>query len=232
MNATDLCYTPATELARLIRTKAVSPVEVTRAVLDRIDRVNPAVNAFCTLTAETALEAARDAERAVTSGAPLGPLHGVPFSVKDLNLTKGVRTMSGSFIFEHRVPDADAAFVMVVRKGVGSSTLFITPADPRGAAATIGYTSFGHLANTNTVNCRYGTGVDDILSVPAWQGTYVGTIRTVADGRTTMAMRGVNASGGAPGINMFVFNEYNRVSMQALNVDTGIPYTLVAALFV
>src|SRR6266581_4935522 len=119
MNATDLGYTPATELARLIRTKAVSPVEVTRAVLDRIGRVNPVVNAFCTLTADAALAAARDAERAVTSGARLGPLHGIPFSVKDLNLTKGVRTMSGSFIFEHRVPDADAAFVPRLRQAGG-----------------------------------------------------------------------------------------------------------------
>src|SRR5713101_6376037 len=119
MNATDLGYTPATELARLIRTKAVSPVEVTRAVLDRIERVNPVVNAFCTLTADAALAAARDAERAVTSGARLGPLHGIPFSVKDLNLTKGVRTMSGSFIFEHRVPDADAAFIPRLRQAGG-----------------------------------------------------------------------------------------------------------------
>jgi aspartyl-tRNA(Asn)/glutamyl-tRNA(Gln) amidotransferase subunit A len=111
MNQTDLCYTSATELARLIRTKAVSPVEVTRAVLERIERVNPIVNAFCTLTADAALEAARAAEQAVTSGAPLGPLHGVPISIKDLNLTKGVRTMMGSCIFEHRVPDADTAFV-------------------------------------------------------------------------------------------------------------------------
>ncbi|MGH7353043.1 MAG: amidase family protein, partial [Candidatus Rokuibacteriota bacterium] len=119
MNATDLCYTPATELAGLIRTKTVSPVEVTRAVLERIERVNPAVNAFCTLTADAALAAARDAERAVTSGAPLGPLHGIPFSVKDLTFTKGVRTMSGSFIFEHRVPDADAAFVPRLRRAGG-----------------------------------------------------------------------------------------------------------------
>src|SRR5215475_14379837 len=91
MNATDIGFTPATDLARLIRTKAISPVEVTRAVLERIERVNPVVNAFCTLTADGALEAARAAERAVTSGASLGPLHGVPYSIKDLNLTKGVR---------------------------------------------------------------------------------------------------------------------------------------------
>src|SRR5437867_7309860 len=119
MNPTDLCYTPATEIARLIRTRALSPVEVTRAVLERIERVNPVVNAFCTLTADAAMDAARAAERAVTSGAALGPLHGVPISIKDLNFTKGVRTMGGSFIFEHRVPDADAAFIPRLRQAGG-----------------------------------------------------------------------------------------------------------------
>ena len=58
MNATDLCYTPATELASLIRDKALSPVELTRAVLDRIERLDPTLNCFCTLTADPALEAA------------------------------------------------------------------------------------------------------------------------------------------------------------------------------
>src|SRR2546430_12193216 len=119
MSSTELGFTPATELTRLIRTKALSPVELTRAVLERIERVNPIVNAFCTLTAEQALAAAREAERAVTSGAALGPLHGVPYSIKDLNFTKGVRTMGGSFIFEHRVPEADAAFIPRLRKAGG-----------------------------------------------------------------------------------------------------------------
>ncbi len=119
MSSTELGFTPATELTRLIRTKALSPVELTRAVLERIERVNPVVNAFCTLTAEQALAAAREAERAVTSGAALGPLHGVPYSIKDLNFTKGVRTMGGSFIFEHRVPEADAAFIPRLRKAGG-----------------------------------------------------------------------------------------------------------------
>ena len=119
MTSTELGFTPAIELARLIRTKALSPVELTRAVLERIERVNPAVNAFCTVTPDIALAQARDAERAVSSGAPLGPLHGIPYSIKDLNYTKGVRTMGGSFIFEHRVPDADAAFIPRLSKAGG-----------------------------------------------------------------------------------------------------------------
>jgi aspartyl-tRNA(Asn)/glutamyl-tRNA(Gln) amidotransferase subunit A len=119
MRSIELGFTPATELARQIRMKALSPVELTRAVLERIERVNPVVNAFCTLTADGALAQAREAERAVTSGAPLGPLHGIPYSIKDLNFTKGVRTMGGSFIFEHRVPDADAAFIPRLQKAGG-----------------------------------------------------------------------------------------------------------------
>jgi aspartyl-tRNA(Asn)/glutamyl-tRNA(Gln) amidotransferase subunit A len=119
MDSTDLCYTPATELARLIRTRALSPVEVTRAVLERIERLNPSLNAYCTITADLALDTARAAERAVMQGDALKPLHGVPYSVKDLNFTKGVRTMGGSFIFEHRVPDTDAPLVRRLKAAGG-----------------------------------------------------------------------------------------------------------------
>src|SRR5262245_61623421 len=99
MDATDLCYTPATELAALIRGKTLSPVELTRAVLERIERVNPAVNAFCTVTADLAMAAARRAEDQVARGAPLGALHGLPVSIKDLTLTRGIPSMAGSRIF-------------------------------------------------------------------------------------------------------------------------------------
>src|SRR4029450_10058555 len=103
--STDLTFTPATELAALIRAKKLSPVELTRAVLDRIERLNPVVNAFCTVTADLALAAAREAEQAVMRGESRGSLHGIPFSIKDLNYTKDIRTMAGSFIFAEAVPD-------------------------------------------------------------------------------------------------------------------------------
>lgn len=111
MTPADLGFVPATELARLVRTRALSPVELTRFVLERLERLNPRLNAFCTVTAERALDAARAAESAVMRGDPLGPLHGLPFSIKDLAFTAGVRSMGGSRIFEHRVPDTDAVFV-------------------------------------------------------------------------------------------------------------------------
>jgi len=119
MTQTELCYTPATALAAMIRARQVSPVEVTRAVLARIEQVNPKLNAFCTVTADSALAEARAAEAAVMAGGRLGPLHGVPYSIKDLALTKGVRSMGGSFIFEHRVPDQEAPFVRRLREAGG-----------------------------------------------------------------------------------------------------------------
>ncbi len=107
-----LCWLPATALAALIRRKKVSPVEVVDAVLDRIERLNPKLNAFVTLTADQARRDAKAAERALgKKGAKLGPLHGVPFSVKDLVITKGVRTTFGTPLYRDNVPAEDAPMV-------------------------------------------------------------------------------------------------------------------------
>ena len=111
MSDRDLCFTPATELARLYRARKVSPLEVMRAVLARIDAVNPLVNAYVTLVGEAALGAARRATAALRRGATLPPLHGIPVSIKDLTPTKGIRTTWGSKIFEHHVPSEDALAV-------------------------------------------------------------------------------------------------------------------------
>jgi aspartyl-tRNA(Asn)/glutamyl-tRNA(Gln) amidotransferase subunit A len=111
MSDTDLCYMPATDLAAAIRTKQVSPVDVVNAVLARIEQLNPRLNAFCLITAEAARQAAQASEQAVMRGEPLGPLHGVPVSIKDLVITKGVRTMRGSKLYEHDVPSEDAPVV-------------------------------------------------------------------------------------------------------------------------
>src|SRR3989441_1984042 len=108
----DLCWLSATELATLIRTKKVSPVEVVDAVLARIEKINPTINAYVTLTADAARREAKAAERAVgKKGARLGPLHGVPFSVKDLVITKGVRTTFGTPLYRDNVPTEDAPSV-------------------------------------------------------------------------------------------------------------------------
>ena len=116
----------ALTLARLIRDKQVSPVAVVEAVLARIEALQPTVNAFITVTAEEARAAARRAEAAVMAGERLGPLHGVPFSVKDLLLTRGVRTTMGSLIFADQVPAEDAVPVRRLREAgailVGKTT--------------------------------------------------------------------------------------------------------------
>jgi len=110
--ADDLCWMSAAALAAAIKKKKVSPVEVTRAVLDRIERVNPALNAFVTLTADQAIKDARAAERAVgRKGARLGALHGVPFSTKDLVTTQGIRTTFGTRLYADNVATEDAPIV-------------------------------------------------------------------------------------------------------------------------
>ena len=107
----DLCFTPATVLAAAIRQKNVSPVEVINAVYARLHKINPKLNAFATLTEEQARVTAKKAEAAVMRGDRLGALHGVPVSIKDVFLTRGVRTMFGSRIRENYVPEEDAPAV-------------------------------------------------------------------------------------------------------------------------
>ena len=101
----------ATRLAQLVRTRQVSPVELVDAYLERIDRLDGRLRAYITVTAEAAREAASRAEAAVARGAPLGPLHGVPFAVKDQFATRAVRTTGGSRLLAENVPDEDATVV-------------------------------------------------------------------------------------------------------------------------
>jgi Asp-tRNA(Asn)/Glu-tRNA(Gln) amidotransferase A subunit family amidase len=116
MPTLDLCWMPASELASSIRKRKISPVEVIDAVLDRIEKVNPRLNAYVTLTATEARAEAKAAERAVMRrSATLGALHGVPFSVKDLVITKGVRTTFGTPIYRDNVPTEDAPMVERLR---------------------------------------------------------------------------------------------------------------------
>ena len=110
-----LFYEDASALAKLIRTRQVSPVEVVKAHLDRIEALNPAINAIVTI-ADSARQAAKVAEAAVLSGQELGPLHGVPFTVKDSIDTANVMTQRGSPIFKGRMPQTDATSVARMKK--------------------------------------------------------------------------------------------------------------------
>jgi Asp-tRNA(Asn)/Glu-tRNA(Gln) amidotransferase A subunit family amidase len=119
MDATDLCYTPATELGRLIRARTLSPVELADAVLARIERLNPKLNAYLTVTAEHARALAKAAEARAARGELRGPLDGIPYSIKDLEPTAGIRTTYGSKFFEQNVPAEDGVVAARLRASGG-----------------------------------------------------------------------------------------------------------------
>ena len=104
--STDLTALSIGEAGDLVRRKVISPVELTRACLQRIERLNPALNAFITVTPEEALAQARATEAEVRRGRWRGPLHGIPLGLKDNIDTAGVRTTLASAVFEDRVPSA------------------------------------------------------------------------------------------------------------------------------
>ena len=112
--ADDLWAEPVTRLAALIRAREVSSVDVVRACLDRIDAVNPALNAVVTL-APDALDRANDADKALARGGATGPLHGVPCTIKDSLDTAGLRTTAGTVGWRERVPERDATVVARVK---------------------------------------------------------------------------------------------------------------------
>src|SRR5438105_4621109 len=126
MTDLELAFTPALDLARMIATRAVSPVEVVSNVLARIDDVNPTLNCFCFVWHDEAVKAAHLAAQAVARGETLGTLHGVPIALKDTTPTAGHRTTLGSYTHEHWIPDRDTYIVGALRRAgaiiVGKTT--------------------------------------------------------------------------------------------------------------
>jgi Asp-tRNA(Asn)/Glu-tRNA(Gln) amidotransferase A subunit family amidase len=112
----DLALTPAWQLREWIGARKVSPVEVVELYLRRIQALNPRLNAFLTVCGDEALAEARRAEEAVVRGGPLGPLHGVPVPIKDLQATAGIRTTRGSLLFRDFVPETDEPLVQRIRR--------------------------------------------------------------------------------------------------------------------
>ena len=106
--AVDLTKLSLSEATALVRAKRISPLELTQECLKRVEQLNPKLNAFITLTAESALAQAREAEAEVQKGQWKGALHGIPIALKDLVDTAGVRTTAGSAVFKERVPTQDA----------------------------------------------------------------------------------------------------------------------------
>jgi aspartyl-tRNA(Asn)/glutamyl-tRNA(Gln) amidotransferase subunit A len=108
MANTELVFKNGRELGAMIKTKKVSPVEVTQAYLDRIDQLNPKLNAFITVTRDQALAQARQAEKEIMAGKYIGPLHGLPYAPKDILATKGILTTNGSKVTADWVPNYES----------------------------------------------------------------------------------------------------------------------------
>jgi aspartyl-tRNA(Asn)/glutamyl-tRNA(Gln) amidotransferase subunit A len=116
MIETDLAFSPVTELVQLVRERKISPVELVRMYLERIDRWDDRLHAYVTVSRDAALQQAKEAEAAVSRGDRLGPLHGIPIGVKDQFLTKGIRTTNGRRALADFVPDDDATAVTRLRE--------------------------------------------------------------------------------------------------------------------
>jgi aspartyl-tRNA(Asn)/glutamyl-tRNA(Gln) amidotransferase subunit A len=156
----EICPMEATALAAAIKTKQISAVEAAEAVLDRMEHVEPHVHAFCTPTPDLALAHARRIDADLTAGLDAGPLAGVPVSIKDLILTRGVRTTSGSVAYEDLIPEEDdvaverlkAAGAVIIGKtntsefgysATGHNPIFETTRNPWNLAMTPGGSSAG-----------------------------------------------------------------------------------------
>jgi len=156
----EICSMDAVTLAALIRSKKLSAVEVTDAVLARMEKLEPILHSFCTPTPEIAREAAKGIEKRIMAGEQVGPLAGVPWGCKDLICTAGIKTASGSFAYADFVPDEDDVVVERMRdagavilgktnvpefgySGVGHNPVFPTTRNPWNTDLTPGGSSAG-----------------------------------------------------------------------------------------
>ena len=156
----EICRMDAVTLARLIRSRDLSPVEVTDAVLARMERLEPLLHAFCTPTPDIARDAAKQIEKRIMAGEDVGPLAGIPWGCKDLICTAGIKTVSGSHAYEDFVPDEDDVVVERMRdagavilgktnvpefgySGVGHNPVFDTTRNPWRTELTPGGSSAG-----------------------------------------------------------------------------------------
>ena len=143
------------EASQLLRTRKVSPVELTNECLRRIERLNPKLNAFITVTADSALTEARQAEKEIRRGDWRGPLHGIPIALKDLIDTAGVRTTAASELFKDRIPTEDAE---IVRRLKAAGAVFLGKLNLHefayGGSSAISY--FAPVHNPWNLDCSPG----------------------------------------------------------------------------
>ena len=170
-----LHYSTIVEIAPLIRSRRLSPVELTRSVLDRIDRLDSGLHSYATVLGEQALAAAERAAAEIASGSYRGPLHGVPVAVKDLCFTRGVRTMGGTQVLADHVPEFDATVVtrlsaagavllgkLNLTEGAmgGYHPAFPVPCNPWDAGRWAGASSSGSAVATAAGLCYASLGSD------------------------------------------------------------------------
>ena len=155
MSNTEICFMTAVEMARRIRARELSAVEVMEAHLAQIERVNPKVNAIVTLVADQAMAAALRADETLARSGPIGVLHGLPVAHKDLVDTAGIRTTRGSPFYRDRVPTQDAPIITRIR-AAGAITLGKTNTPELGAGSQTFNTVFGATRNPYDVTRTCG----------------------------------------------------------------------------
>jgi amidase len=197
----DLCFAPATELQHLYRARKTSPLELMQAVLARVDAVNPRLNAIVTLARESALKEAKAATAALKKkGRKLGPLHGVPVTIKDLTHTKGIRTTWGSKIFEHNVPTEDSLIVERL-KAAGAIILGKTNTPEFGAGGNTFNAVFGPTRNPwNTALTCGGSSGGAGVALATGMGPIAQGSDTGGSLRTPAAFCGVVGFRTSPGL--------------------------------
>jgi aspartyl-tRNA(Asn)/glutamyl-tRNA(Gln) amidotransferase subunit A len=177
MHSDDLAALDATSLARLVASRDVSPVETTEAAITAMERLNPLLHAFCVPAADHAQQSARKLEARIMRGEEVGPLAGVPVGIKDLVLTKGIRTTFGSHLYAEYVPEVDDVAVERLRDadaiildktnaaefgygGFGHNPLFPTTRNPWNTDLTPGGSSAGSVAAVAAGICPLALGSD------------------------------------------------------------------------
>jgi len=146
MNSTDICYLSAGQLAQLIKKKEISPVDVVKTHLSRIYSLESTLNSFITLLPDQAMEAAQQAEKEIQADRYIGPLHGIPFGLKDLYYVKGIRNTSGSKIFEHFIPNFESTIALRLKKA-GAVLLGKLNMHPFAYGPTGENEEYGHMHN-------------------------------------------------------------------------------------
>ena len=207
MPMSELCDLTATQLRQMIGRKDISPVELVDACIERVERVDPQLNAMVTKSYERARAEARDAEKSVLDGDELGLLHGLPVGIKDLDATAGIRTTSGSQLYADHIPTQDQGVVANIR-GAGGIILGKTNTPEFGAGANTRNLVFGATGNPfdPVKTCGGSSGGSAVAlatgMVPLASGSdYGGSLRTPASFCGVVGIRpspGVVAAEGNP----------------------------------